>query len=375
MSKKGENIYKRKDGRWEGRYIRTYDLTGKAKYGYVYAKSYTEAKKILLERQAVEKEKDLKHLRHTQYNNILDSWLCSAKIKVKESTLSRYTGLINRHIRPVLGKYDIRQISTELLERYTAYLLTDGRLDGTGGLSSKTVTDILTLVKSTMEYAVTHGYAVCCHINQISIKKDTHEMRVLTASEQTALLGVLFSNMDLYKLGVLICMYTGIRIGELCALRWEHISLTDGILKIRDTMQRIEDTEPTANAKTKIICTEPKSRCSVRNIPLPKWLQKTIAPFQNLPKTYLLSGRTDKGVEPRTMQNHFKQYVEQAGLEHANFHSLRHTFATRCIELGFDVKTLSEILGHANVNITLNRYVHSSMELKTSNMEKLTLAV
>ncbi|MGN0245311.1 MAG: tyrosine-type recombinase/integrase, partial [Lachnospiraceae bacterium] len=337
MSKKGENIYKRKDGRWEGRYIQTYDFSGKAKYGYVYAKTYTELKKKLLERQTAEKDGKMQNCQHIQYDNIIDSWLFSVKLKVKESTLARYIGLIDRHIRPALGNYDIRQISTELLEQYTVYLRSDGRLDGTGGLSAKTVTDILIIIKSTMKYAVSHGYSVNCQINQLSIKKDTHEMRVLSVSEQTALLGVLLYNLDLFKLGVLICLYTGIRIGELCALRWEHIILADGILEIRDTMQRIQDTFSSSSTKTKIICTKPKTRQSVRDIPIPKWLIEFMEPFQAMPKAYLLTGCTDTWVEPRTMQNHFKRYVEEAKIEHANFHSLRHTFATRCVELGFDI--------------------------------------
>ena len=226
-----------------------------------------------------------------------------------------------------------------------------------------------------MEYAASHGYAVSCHINRISIKKDTQEMRVLTASEQAALLGVLFSDMDLYKLGVLLCLYTGIRIGELCALRWENISLAEGVVKIRETMQRIPDTSPSTAKKTKLICTQPKSKKSIRDIPVPAWLINILSSYQTSPGACFLTGKPDKFTEPRTMQNHFKRYLCEANIQPANYHSLRHTFATRCVELGFDIKTLSEILGHTNVNITLNRYVHSSMALKTSNMEKLTLAV
>lgn len=375
MSKKGENIYKRKDGRWEGRYILAHDFTGKAKYGYVYAKTYTEVKKKLLERQTTGITEKQKNDRHTKYSTILDNWLFSAKSKVKESTLARYIGIIDRHIRPELGNYDISQISTEMIEQYTGYLLSNGRIDGTGGLSPKTVMDILIIIKSTMKYATSHSYLVTCQINQLSVKRDTHEMRVLNASEQAALLGVLFSNMDLFKLGVLICLYTGIRIGELCALRWEHIDLADGVLKIRNTMQRIQNTTFASTKKTKVICTNPKTRQSARDIPIPQWLIESLKPFQAEKKAFLLTGTADAQVEPRTMQNHFKRYVKEAQIDPANFHSLRHTFATRCVELGFDIKTLSEILGHTNVNITLNRYVHSSMELKCSNMEKLTLAV
>lgn len=129
---------------------------------------------------------------------------------------------------------------------------------------------------------------------------------------------------------------------------------------------------PNAIYKTRIIITEPKSKASLRTIPLPDFVVKAIKPFVSSPNAYILSGECKSIVEPRTMQNRFKGYLEEGHIGDANFHSLRHTFATRCIEAGFDVKTLSEILGHSSVKITLDRYVHSSMELKRSNMEKLT---
>lgn len=127
------------------------------------------------------------------------------------------------------------------------------------------------------------------------------------------------------------------------------------------------------NHKTKIVITEPKSKCSVRDIPLPPFLVDMARQFSAPPQAFVLTGDINRFVEPRTMQNRFKTYVETSGIGNANFHALRHTFATRCVEVGFEIKSLSEILGHANVNITLNRYVHSSFELKCSNMNKLTL--
>ncbi len=376
MSKKGENIYKRKDGRWEGRHIISYDLTGKAKYGYVYAKSYGEVKKKLLERQSNNTLIKVEIGRKTTYGNLLDDWLRSVKMRVKESTFARYKRLVDSHISPALGRYDITNISTQLVEQYVEHLLLDGRLDGQGGLSPKTVTDIVTVIKNTMEYAKYHGYYVSCYLDKLSVKNSEYEeMRVLSTTEQNALLRVLFENMDLYKLGVLLCLYTGIRIGELCALRWENISLQTGVLKIRETMQRIQNTSPNTSSKTKIVITQPKSLCSIRDIPLPKWLITILLPFQGDANAFLLTGNVQKWVEPRTMQNRFQRYLIDAEIEHANFHSLRHTFATRCIEVGFDVKTLSELLGHTTVNITLNRYVHSSFETKCNNMYKLTMAV
>lgn len=263
------------------------------------------------------------------------------------------------------------KISTQLIEGFIETQLNSGRLDKTGGLSAKTVTDILTIVKSTMEYARYNNLMVSCNLSKLTIKKKDKEMRVLCQFEQDALIRVLITDMDLYKFGVLLSLYTGIRIGELCALQWEDISIVNSTLKIRKTMQRIQETNIGAASKTKVIITEPKSDCSIRDIPLPSFLVEIAGQFAGHPKAFILSGKRGKYVEPRTMQNHFKAYIAESGIDNANFHALRHTFATRCVEVGFEIKSLSEVLGHSNVNITLNRYVHSSFELKHTNMNKL----
>lgn len=373
MSKKGENIYKRKDGRWEGRYIRLYDENGKAKYGYVYGKNYSDVKQRLLEKKAYSgSQADMASKCSALYSEVLDAWLQSTRINIKESTYARYSHLIDTHIRSQLGKYQISKISTKLIEGFIENLLSCGRVDNNGGLSAKTVTDILTIVKSTIDYARYNNLVVSCNLSKLTIKKKDKEMRVLCQSEQDDLIRVLMADMDLYKFGVLLSLYTGIRIGELCALQWEDLSITNSTLKVRKTMQRIQETNIGASSKTKIIITEPKSDCSIRDIPLPSFLVEIARQFRDHPKSYILSGEQGKYIEPRTMQNRFKTYVKKSGISDANFHSLRHTFATRCVEVGFELKSLSEVLGHSNVNITLNRYVHSSFELKYSNMNKLT---
>lgn len=372
MSKKGENIYKRKDGRWEGRYIRLYDENGKAKYGYVYGKNYSDVKQRLLEKKAYSgSQADMASKCSALYSEVLDAWLQSTRINIKESTYARYSHLIDTHIRSQLGKYQISKISTQLIEGFIENLLSCGRVDNNGGLSAKTVTDILTIVKSTIDYARYNNLVVSCNLSKLTIKKKDKEMRVLCQSEQDALIRVLIADMDLYKFGVLLSLYTGIRIGELCALQWEDLSITNSTLKVRKTMQRIQETNIGASSKTKIIITEPKSDCSIRDIPLPSFLVEIARQFRDHPKAYILSGERGKYIEPRTMQNRFKTYVKESGISDANFHSLRHTFATRCVEVGFELKSLSEVLGHSNVNITLNRHVHSSFELKYSNMNKL----
>lgn len=374
MPKKGENIYKRKDGRWEGRYIRSRNENGKAEYGYIYGKTYNEVKEKLLEMKVLSRQRTEKRQnRDITYNRLLDDWLRSTRLKTKESTYARYVYLIRSHIRPHLGDCHISQFTTQMIEDFITDQLQNGRLDHRGGLSSKTVADMLTMIKSTMDYAHYHNYDISCNLKKLSIKRKAKEMRVLTQAEQVALTKVLTDEMDISKFGVLLSLYTGIRIGELCALKWEDVCLSRSVLKIRKTMQRIQETEIDAIHKTNVVITEPKSKCSVREIPLPPFLVELAQAFSTSPQAFVLTGDSKRFIEPRTMQNRFKSYVKRSGIEPANFHALRHTFATRCVEVGFEIKSLSEILGHANVNITLNRYVHSSFELKCSNMNKLTL--
>ena len=164
---------------------------------------------------------------------------------------------------------------------------------------------------------------------------------------------------------------TGLRIGEICALQWEDISLTEGFIYVHQTMQRLQ-TNGSGNTKTTVKISTPKSKCSIRTIPLPESLGQLISREFPARQGFVLACGEEKYVEPRVMQNYFRYVQEQCGLEPVNFHALRHTFATCCVEVGFDVKSLSEILGHANVNITMNRYVHPSMELKHQNMQKLS---
>ncbi len=374
MARTGENIYKRKDGRWEARYIFSYTETGKAKYKYLYAPTYGEVKSKLIKALTCSGpiEND-KHFDKETYTYWLDKWLSSKKLVVKQSTYVRYRNSIERHIKPELGKYPISKISTELMSHFIKKKLSNGRLDGKGGLSPKTTNDILIIIKETFKFAQSYGVVTVCNFDRIQFKKPHKEMRVLSPLEEKQLLTVLFDSFDRYKLGVFLCLYTGIRIGELCSLKWKNVSLTENTIKIEETLQRLQSYDPNILSSTLIVISAPKSFAAQRTIPLPDFAVEILKPFETYPEAYLLTGKSNLFVEPRTMQNHFKKYLRQAGIEDANFHALRHTFATRCVEVGFDIKTLSEILGHTSVKTTLDRYVHSSMQQKRDNMAKLRL--
>lgn len=279
------------------------------------------------------------------------------------STYNKYCNIFKHYILPVIGEYKPRTISPYQMEEIFLSI---------AHLSPKTQNDILCIIKLFFSYLEASGYPVEVNLKGVRIRQEFRKMRVFSVEEQRQLSRYLLQETDLSKLGVYLSLYTGIRIGELCALQRKNLSLDNRSILVEKTMQRIQ-TEG-GRAKTEVMITEPKSKCSVREIPLPDFLISLFRQYYGEfePEVFLLSGRADKFVEPRTLQNRFRQYLEESGIDKANFHTLRHTFATRCVEQGFDIKTLSELLGHVNVNITLNRYVHSSMELKRNHMEKLS---
>lgn len=223
MPRKGENIYKRKDGRWEGRYIGCYDENHKAKYVYIYGKTYTEVKQKLVVERGRQKQHVPAEKKQITYGEVLDLWLHSTKTSIKESTYARYAHLINSHIKPQLGDYKLSMLSTEIIENFIENQLVEGQLDRTGGLAPKTVIDLLAIVKSTIGYAQYKGFPVICNLSRLSVKRKDKEMRVLTPSERESLIGILMEDMDSFKFGVFLALYTGIRIGELCALQWKDI--------------------------------------------------------------------------------------------------------------------------------------------------------
>lgn len=181
--------------------------------------------------------------------------------------------------------------------------------------------------------------------------------------------------MDTCKFGVLLALFTGVRIGELCALQWGKISLKEQTIRIDATLQRLRDTSAVGSARTRIVISTPKSDTSVRTIPVTDYTAELcgkMAPHSSA--AYVLTG-TENFMEPRTLQYRMEKYTRECGLEGVYFHTLRHTFATRAVEVGFEIKSLSEVLGHATTTITLDRYVHASLVLKRDNMKKLAAAV
>lgn len=280
-------------------------------------------------------------------------------MKLKPSTYQKYFGFCKNHIFPIMGNIRMTHLTTAQIQTFAIDRLKYG-------LKPQSINSILVFLHSMLKYG--HRQYRFPFPDVIYLSTERKEMRVFTPKEQHTFVSFLLEDIDIYKLGVLLALFTGVRIGELCALHWEDIK--EDSIYIRRTMQRIQNKD---GKGTQLYIGDPKTKTSVRTIPLPSFLAKYIQDFRDDTQQYFLGTPEKPIIEPRVMQYKFEKYIAAAKIEKANFHALRHSFATRCVECGFEIKTLSEILGHANVQITLNRYVHSSMELKRNNMEKLTL--
>ncbi len=364
MARKGSNIYKRKDGRYEGRVPVGYRENGTLKYKSVYARTLSEVREKMSQFYSVRQEQTVSSLKLT-VREAAEQWLCSAKLRVKESSYANYSNIVTKHIIPTLGGEYFSGLTTQKLNSFIHIKLQFGRLDGHGGLSAKTVRDIMRVYHSIEKYAV-QEYGVKS-TNFTMPKVERKQLNVLNFSERKRLEQYLLHNLNNTNLAILLCLFTGLRVGELCGLTWGDIDFEKGTLFVKRTVQRIN-----RRGSSEVIIGSPKSKTSIRTVPIPAFLLKLLSQSKKDDRLFLISG-TVKPVEPRTMQYRFKAVLKTCQVRNIPFHLLRHTYATVCIENGFDAKTLSELLGHADASITLNRYVHSSMQMKQNYVSRLAL--
>ncbi len=346
MKKAGITITKRKDGRYVGKFIAEYADNGKAQYHYVYGKTYEEAESKVL----IGCEIATRYLsgRYITVNKVYREWLNAVVNRVKESTLANYQNKFEKHILPEFGDIPCADLTAGRINAFINKKLADG-------LSASYVRDIFTVFKTMLKYAQEeYGFRLSLK-NVVLPKAERKQVEKISDTEQKKLVSYLKANMSLTAFGILLSLFMGLRIGELCGLKWEDVDFKDRILHIRRTVQRISSIN--GNRKTKIVISSPKSATSFRDIVIPDALMKYFEMFRSEANNYILSG-TDKPVEPRTMQYRYKKILRTANVEDHNYHKLRHTFATNSAENGFNVKALSAVLGHSSVTLTLNRYIH-----------------
>ena len=307
-----------------------------------------------------------------KFSDVCEEWLCMERLVVKQSTYARYEHTVRKHIVPVIGERNISDINSSAVNYFVYEKLHHGRLTDAGPLSVKTVRDICVILKSIIGYAeMEYGFS---HIadNAVLPKKRKQEPDILSGEEQQLLERYLWEHAGEPRCaGLLICLYTGLRLGEICALQWQDVNLQAQVLQVRHTIQRIPVSGEMCR-KTLVILDEPKSEASFRTIPLTDNLRRLFEQLSpNKVSTDYILTDSARCIEPRNYQYYFRRVLELLDMRIVNFHILRHTFASRCVECGFDIKTLSEILGHSSTSITLSYYVHTTLEMKRKQMELL----
>lgn len=353
-------VYKRKDGRWECRISMGKDEIGKRVFRSFYGKTCEEAEhKMMIVQEHAEENFALTEM---TVKELVTEWLYVMSSRIKESTAANYAMKAEKHLIPAFGN-----IQCCLLKAKNIYEFIERKLKE--GLSARYLSDIIVLFRSIFRYA-SREYRIRNVLDGIVLpKKNKPDIAVMDKEQQFRFEEYMDKNPSVTTVGISLSMYMGLRIGEVCALQWKDIDLEKRTLTVSKTIQRVQC--KFGVKRTKLIITEPKSESSKRIIPIPSCLLPLLKKFKADSDVYVVSGK-NKPVEPRTIQYRFAKILRNADLQSFHYHSLRHLFATRCIELGFDVKTLSEILGHSSVEVTLNRYIHSDMNRKRSCMSLIS---
>ena len=353
----GPNIYKRQDGRWEARIMIGKRADGKPQYKSLYARSYRDvslAKKNF--QKAIHFNMPISNSNTVIFSMVTAEWLEYNRKNWKPSTYNKYKNYLESYMYPYWKDIPVGMITQE------TYDLLFSNLEKT--LSDSSLRVINTILKGCLKHTLKS-----VPIDFETLPVASNQVEILTSSEVSILLYVLRNRVDLNTVGILFALYTGVRLGELCALKWEDIDLEDRICHVRHTLQRIQNLDRKPDEpKTYLHIGLPKNG-KQRVIPLHDYLIGLLQKIRRnfAPSDYLLSG-TSVPVEPRTMENRFKKVLKNYGIREVHFHVLRHTFATQCIESGIDVKALSEILGHSSVKITMDKYVHLTMRFKQNQI-------
>ncbi len=362
MPRRGTNIYRRKDARWEGRIKKENDGGAGGKYWYFYGKSYGEVKKKMEDARKKYREYGLSQ-KYT-IGEVMDIWLKECSPYWKQTTYAAYSGIVDKYILPRIGCMQVRSMDEEMMEKFLSGIREQKKL------SNRYLRNICSVIIRAMRYVRKKRHyemeipenAVCPVKQEQVIPPSEKELTVLESY-------LLQHAQDDTCIGILIAYHTGLRIGEVCALTWEDIDLDEEVIYIRKNLQRVKTTDHVKN-NTEILLQTPKTSASFRIIPIPPVLLPLLKEPREEKWGYIIKGKKKAWAEPRTLQYRFAKILEECGMEGFNFHMLRHAFATRCIARGFDVKSLSEILGHSNTQTTLNLYVHSNMKRKKELMEQ-----
>lgn len=367
MARRGENIRKRKDGRWEGRYIKARKPNNDAIWGYIYGHTYAEVKKAVIIRKAAVRAYTLSQENPT-FQELSQNWESSISLGVKASTATHYHYTLQHYILPVLGHYRVQEVTEAIVERSLLQIISP-QDQCHKSLAHSTARECLVLVRRICRYA---AHLRLMRSMEIQIKLPRPSIKpasVLNNVEQNRIKCYIMTSPTPRKLGMLLMMQMGLRIGEVCGLQWKDFDLDSSVLSVRRTVKRIY----VEKGMTKVVIQSPKTQSSMRQIPIPHGILQVLKQLcaECCTDAWFLSGNSKKPVEPRCYRKSLHCYMRKANVPQVHPHALRHTFATTCLQAGCNIKTLSEFLGHSSSDVTMKHYVHTCWEWKRSEIDRI----
>lgn len=361
--RKGENIYLRKDGRWEGRFPKGRKSDGRIKYGYIYGKNYSEVKRKLyplrIHYQSLQQIQG--HSAET-FEGWTSEWLMEVQDEVKPSTLSSYYYKLTKYIFPTLKDIPLNELSIEIGKNVLNELQKK--------LAKSTVQVVFRILNKCLNHAKKSGKLALNPFSELKIPKaKQNKIRALTRSEQKRMMETATKEKKGHGIPALLALYSGMRIGEIAALKWENIDFEANLIYVNHTYQRISMIGP--SKKTQLLLADSKTEASIRVIPISKTLKKLLVTHRKQTKGPFVFSVNGQPCEPRLLTHHFHRIRKKAELVNIHFHQLRHTFATRCLEANKDISSVSALLGHASTQMTLDTYVDAMLEQRHRVIKEL----
>lgn len=298
------------------------------------------------------------------FKEIVTEWKVMKKNFVKKSTYSAYVLALENHLLPYFG--NMMFIKESDVQNFALY-------KHNSGLGYKSIKDVIIVLKMVLKYGAKKGYtAVPAWDIIIPSERKNENIEVFTVDTQKRVMQYIKKNFTFKNFGIYLCLSSGLRIGEVCALQWKDLDVVAGVISVHKTIGRIYVIEENKTKHTEILIDTPKTRNSVRDVPMPNELIRIVKPLMKVvnPEYYILTNEK-LPIEPRTYRNYYKKLMSQLNIPKLKFHGLRHSFATRCIECNCDYKTVSVILGHSNISTTLNLYVHPNYDQKKKCINKM----
>lgn len=366
--RRGENIYKRKDGRWEARYKKGYKPNGKIKYGYIYGRIYNEVRtKLYLMKAHYLNQQETYGETCISLEEWGHIWLKEVKQQVKSSTYSSYEYKINKYVFPQIGELSLNELTEATGEQLVNLWIKSG-------LEVSTMKVILRITNQCLNEAIQKEYLKQNPFLSLKLPKKTKKpIRALNRIEQEKLQKAALAEKNDAGLPTYLALQTGLRIGEIAALQWKDIDFDRHLITVNKTYQRIYLADK--GEKTQLVTGSTKTESSTRTVPIGQKLQKILMKHRKQSKGEFVFSTKNHPMEPRLITYHFHRIRKQCGLENIHFHQLRHTFATRCIETKGDIRSVSELLGHSSTKLTLDTYADSMTEQRFEVIYRMEAAI